>query len=419
MRASRTVGLLLVGLLVAGCSTAAGDVAVRGTSPVPSTSPAPSEPTTSVAPDTAGTAGSPTTAAAGPTTTVPTPVTPLVWQPCGRLQCATLTVPLDYADASKGTIDLNMKRRPASGNDRVGSLLVNPGGPGVAGTTLVDQATLIFSEDLLDHFDIVGWDPRGTGESSPVDCVDDLDPVLALDQVPDTPAKKQVLIDAAKEFDAACQERSGRILPYISTQDSAKDMELIRKALGEEKISYLGFSYGSQLGAMYATLFPTSVRAMVLDGAADPNAGYIQDTKQATAGVERGLQQLMDDCAKRPSCAFYHDGNPMAAYDALMAKLAVDPIPSADSTRPAVGPGIAFYGVVSGLYLKQFWPLVTPRWRRPKRATVRSSWRCTTSTRSAGPTARGATSSRDSSPSTAWMIPGPRICRSWTPTPPS
>ncbi len=173
------------------------------------------------------------------------------------------------------------------------------------------------------------------------------------------PPGRQLLIDAAKQFDAACEERSGRILPYISTQDSAKDMEQIRRALGEEKISYFGFSYGSQLGAMYATLFPTSVRAMVLDGAADPNAGYVQNTKQQTVGVERGLQQLMDDCAKRTSCAFHHDGKPMAAFDALMAKLAVDPIPSADSSRPAVGPGIAYYGVVSGLYLKQFWPLVT------------------------------------------------------------
>jgi pimeloyl-ACP methyl ester carboxylesterase len=171
-----------------------------------------------------------------------------------------------------------MKRHLASGTNRVGSLLVNPGGPGVPGTSLVDQATLAFSENLLDRFDIVGWDPRGTGASSPVDCVDDLDPLFSLDPIPDTPAEKQSLIDASKQFDDACETRSGRILPYISTQDTAKDMDEIRKALGEDKISYFGFSYGSQLGATYATMFPTHVRAMVIDGAADPNAGYVESS---------------------------------------------------------------------------------------------------------------------------------------------
>ena len=357
MRAPRTVGLLLVGILAGACSAGAGGVTVTGTSPVtsatatttPATSTPPGQPATSAPAVTAGT----------PTTAAPTPAGTLDWQPCGRLECATLTVPLDYADPSKGTIELNMKRHLASGTNRVGSLLVNPGGPGVPGTSLVDQATLAFSENLLDRFDIVGWDPRGTGASSPVDCVDDLDPLFSLDPIPDTPAEKQSLIDASKQFDDACETRSGRILPYISTQDTAKDMDEIRKALGEDKISYFGFSYGSQLGAMYATLFPTHVRAMVLDGASDPNAGYVESTKQQVVGLERGLQQMMDDCAQKTSCAFHHGGNPMAAYDALIAKLTTNPIPSADAGRPAVGPGIALYGVVAVLYVKQYWPVVT------------------------------------------------------------
>jgi pimeloyl-ACP methyl ester carboxylesterase len=351
-----------VALLAGACSTAAGDVAVSGTGPV--TSVASSAPPSSSSPNRPTTSAPGSTAAPGiadptPATTAPTPAGTLDWQPCGRLECATLTVPLDYADPAKGTIELNVKRRVASGPNRVGSLLVNPGGPGVPGTSLVDQATLAFSEDLLDHFDIVGWDPRGTGESSPVDCVDNLDPLFSLDPIPDTAAEKQVLIDASKQFDSACKARSGRILPYISTQDSAKDMDEIRRALGEDKISYFGFSYGSQLGGMYATLFPTHVRAMVIDGAADPNAGYVESTKQQVVGLERGLQQMMDDCGQKTSCAFHHDGNPMAAYDALIAKLTTNPLPSADSSRPPVGPGIALYGVVSGLYVKQYWPVVT------------------------------------------------------------
>jgi pimeloyl-ACP methyl ester carboxylesterase len=348
VRAPRTVGLLLVALLAGACSVGAPEVTVSGSVSTTTRPPATTDPGSSTTVDAPGPGATTTTMPAGT----------LDWKRCGRLECATLTVPLDYTDAGKGTIDLSLKRHPASGPDRIGTMLVNPGGPGVPGTTLVDQATLAFSEDLLDHFDIVGWDPRGTGDSSPIDCVDDLDPLFSLDPIPDTTAEKQDLIDASKQFDAACEARSGKLLPYVSTQDTARDMDEIRRALGEEKISYFGFSYGSQLGATYATMFPAHVRAMVIDGATDPNAGYVESTRQQVVGLERGLQQMLDDCAKKTTCAFHHDGNPMPAYDALMAKLTANPLPSAGG-RPAVGPGIALYGVVSGLYVKEYWPLVT------------------------------------------------------------
>jgi pimeloyl-ACP methyl ester carboxylesterase len=352
----RTPGPVVLVALVAvlgACAGQGANVAVSD-APAPTTSP----PTSSPAPTTAAPT-TPTTGGAS-STTAPAPATALSWQTCGRVQCAMLTVPLDYTDPSKGTIDLYLKRRPASDKaHRVGSLLVNPGGPGVPGTSLVDQASLAFSEDLLDRFDIVGWDPRGTGQSSPVDCVDNLDPYFALDPIPDTTAEKQTIIDTSQQFDAACQQRSGRILPYVSTQDSARDMDQIRNALGEDKISYFGFSYGSQLGATYATLYPAHVRSMVVDGAADPNAGYVESTKQQVVGLERGLQAMLDDCAKKTSCAFHHDGNPAAAYDALMAKLTTNPIPSPEADRPAVGPGVAIYAVVSGLYVQEYWPVVT------------------------------------------------------------
>ncbi len=335
--------------MAGACSSTASDVTVARLPPTTASAPAAPAPDPTTTSD--GTPGPGSTATTAPAGT-------LDWKACGRLQCATLTVPLDYSDPTKGTIDLYVKRHPASGNKAVGTLLVNPGGPGVPGTSLVDQATLAFSEDLLDSFDIVGWDPRGTGDSSPIDCVDDLDPLFSLDPVPDTPAEKQVIIDASKQFDAACEARSGKLLPYVSTQDTARDMDEIRRALGEDKISYFGFSYGSQLGATYATMFPTHVRAMVIDGAADPNAGYVESTKQQVVGLERGLQQMMDDCAKKTTCAFHHNGDPMPAYDALIAKLTANPLKSAGG-RPAVGPGIALYGVVSGLYVKEYWPLVT------------------------------------------------------------
>ena len=136
-------------------------------------------------------------------------------------------------------------------------------------------------------------------------------------------------------------------------------MDEIRRALGEDKISYFGFSYGSQLGATYATMFPTHVRAMVIDGAADPNAGYVESTKQQVVGLERGLQQMMDDCAKKTTCAFHHDGNPMAGLRRADGQAGRQPAAVGRAAGRPVGPGIALYGVVSGLYVKEYWPLVT------------------------------------------------------------
>jgi pimeloyl-ACP methyl ester carboxylesterase len=360
VRATRAAGLLALLLVAGACSAGAADVAVVETPGATTTQPSSTSTSTT---NGGATTDGPGTTTTGPTTTGPTgTATPgsLDWQTCGRFQCAKLTVPLDYSDPSKGTIDLFVKRREAGDKSgRVGSLLVNPGGPGLPGTSLVDQASLAFSEDLLSSFDIMSWDPRGTGESSAVDCVDNLDPYFALDPIPDNSTEKQAIIDSSKQFDAACEQRSGRILPYISTQDTARDMDQIRAALREDKVSYFGFSYGSQLGATYATLFPARVRAMVLDGATDPNAGYVESTKQQVVGLERGLQAMLDDCAKKTSCAFHHDGNPAAAYDALMANLAASPIPSGEASRPPVGPGIAIYAVVSGLYVREYWPVVT------------------------------------------------------------
>jgi pimeloyl-ACP methyl ester carboxylesterase len=352
VRARRVLPLVVTAVLAAGCSSGAADVTVSGTGSAQTTTPT----TEASAPSTSGSA--PTTVPTDGTTVVPSAT--LTWTPCGSgLECTTLPVPLDPAEPAKGTVALYLKRRPAGQpTERIGSLLVNPGGPGVPGTLLVDNAAAAFSPDLLDHFDIVAWDPRGTGRSRPVDCVEDLDPLFAPDPSPDTPAEKQALITEAKSFDQACEVHSGAILPYISTQETARDMDRIRVALGEDKISYFGFSYGSQLGATYATLFPSHVRAMVIDGASDPTASYEDNAKQQAIGLERGLTALLDDCAKKTSCAFHHDGKPEAAYDALFARLDAHPLPVGGG-RPAVGQGIATYAVLSGLYDQSYWPIVT------------------------------------------------------------
>jgi pimeloyl-ACP methyl ester carboxylesterase len=356
----RAVPFLLAGLLTAACgSVASGDALVESTRPIGSAG--------SETPTTTGGSGpsSATTAAGSATTKAPTSggsASTLSWQSCGKkLECTTLTVPKDYDDAAKGTLDLFLKRRPADRkSSRIGSLLVNPGGPGVAGTELADQAAAAFGPDLLLRFDIVGWDPRGTGKSGEVQCVKNLDPYFAIDQSAEDAAESKALVDAAKDFAAQCQKNAGDLLPYISTEATARDMDSIRKALGEDEISYFGFSYGSELGAVWATLFPSTVRAVVLDGASDVNADSAEDLKQQTIGLERVLDSLLADCAKDRSCAIYNNGKPGEVYDRVMAALDVTPltVPNAPG-RPPVNQGVASIAVTSVLYTRDTWPLIT------------------------------------------------------------
>ncbi len=350
MRPAPLLAAALAVVALAACTSPDPTVEVQGTSPATSAAQAP--------PTTAG-PGTTTPGTAAPTTTPQPPSTipagRLDWQDCDdELQCATLEVPLDYTDPTGDTIDLALVRRPATDeSQRIGSLLVNPGGPGIPGTLLAQAADGVFSQALLRRFDIVGWDPRGTGQSSPVDCVDDLDPYLALDPTPDTASEKQQLIDSAQEFGALCEESNGRILPFISTQDSARDMDEIRRALGEDKISYYGFSYGSELGANYATLFPRSVRAMIVDGAVDPNSDVVDEAKRQVVGLEKALNDFLADCAGRDRCAFHNGGDPGAALDGLLARLDTDPL-RADGRE--VGQGKAYTAIVSALYDSDDWP---------------------------------------------------------------
>ena len=159
------------------------------------------------------------------------------------------------------------RHRAAKPDERIGSLLVNPGGPGFGGSEFAIFAELVpYDEELLDHFDIIGWDPRGTGQSEPfIDCIDDYDRFFAEpDITPDTAQEKQEAVDLAEEFADDCVANNADIVEHVGTNNSARDIDVIRRALGEETISFFGFSYGSELGATWATLFPDTVRAAVL-----------------------------------------------------------------------------------------------------------------------------------------------------------
>ena len=286
-----------------------------------------------------------------------------IWKACDdsasttSVQCSTLDVPFDYSNPSAGTFSLYVKLRPATNPSlRVGSMMVNPGGPGFGGSALADDSSYYFSTDLTDHFDIIAWDPRGTGKSSPaIDCVDDYDQYFGIDSPPDTPDEKQALIDASQAFNDECAANSGEILPYISTQASATDMNSIRQALGEDKISYFGFSYGSELGATWATMFPQTVRAAVLDGAVDPHATSAEEGMAQAKGFESQLATFLAACSKNKLCEFYNGGKSAAAFDALLLDLDANPL-VVSANRTPVTQGVAFTAVAQAMYSDYYWP---------------------------------------------------------------
>ena len=308
-----------------------------------------------------GAATTDTTLSEGATTTAPPGNSKIAWKPCPTGfedgdECGTLKVPYDYSDPKVGQFVLHLRRHPAQvPAERIGSLLVNPGGPGFGGQFLAEDAGSYFSNDITDRFDIIGWDPRGTGESEPaVDCIDDYDPYVSYDPTPETPEQKQAIIDAAKKFDDACEERSGEILPWISTNNTARDMDTIRRSLDEQKISYFGFSYGSELGATWATMFPETVRVAVLDGAANPNADAVQGGLEQAAGFEKEFNVFLQKCGADPKCPFWNDGKPGEAFDALMKKGDAKPIVVSKNRAP-VNQSTVFTAVSQAMYSSSMW----------------------------------------------------------------
>ena len=274
-----------------------------------------------------------------------------------RTQEGTLSVPLDYSDPNGDQITLFVVRHLAADPARrIGTLLVNPGGPGYGGSGLAYGAENIYGQALLDRFDIVGWDPRGTGLSEPaVDCVEDYDHFFGLDSSPDTDAERQDLIDVGTEFGAACEAKAGDLLAHLSTADSARDMNAIREALGEATISYFGFSYGSELGATWATMFPDTARAVVLDGAIDPTVGYLEQNVQQAAGFEATFNEFLARCSADSSCAFHNGGNAEGAFDQLSAEIDARAV-TVDADRTKVTQGVLFTAVAQAMYDQSYWP---------------------------------------------------------------
>lgn len=257
-------------------------------------------------------------------------VTPMAWHPCGAgFQCGTLTVPLDPEAPTGSTLDLAVVRtRARHPKLRIGSLVFNPGGPGAPAVAFLRGIAATLPAALRDRFDLVAFDPRGVGRSHPVECEGTLDPLFDQSFEPTTTESRTALVGAVTSLATACAARSGALLSHVSTVDAVHDLERLRRALGDAKLSFVGYSYGTFLGASYAHAYPDRVRAFVLDSPVDPTMTAAEVTLGQARGFEHALDDFLADCSKRPGCAFHHDGDAEGAYDDLRSRAARAPLPA-------------------------------------------------------------------------------------------
>ena len=286
----------------------------------------------------------------------------LAWVPCDKgFQCARLYVPMDYARPSGPAFSLPVVKLPAAKPaQRISALVINPGGPGGSGVAYALGArTGEFTQNVLNRFDIVGFDPRGVGGSVPaLHCVtgSQLDKYFAVNEAPASPGQLAAVIAANKGFAQACARNARALLPYVGTASSARDMDILRAALGESRLTYLGKSYGTVLGASYAQQFPSHVRALVLDGAVAPGlSGTDLDITQAQ-GFSVAFGQFVAWCATQPACPL------PAAVPAAQAKVSglitaanAKPLTNLYSAQPADG-SMLLLGIAAALYTKTAWP---------------------------------------------------------------
>lgn len=283
------------------------------------------------------------------------------WRDCGDDECTRIEVPLDYSHPEGRAIELGVLRRPADdAKHRVGTLLVNPGGPGVSGISYAENAEYYFTQDVLDAYDIVGWDPRGTASSTAVECLTDAetDQMLAADGSPDTPREVGELRRLNRSFTAGCMSGSGFLVPHVGTLNSARDIDVLRVVLGEKQADYFGASYGTLLGATYADLFPKRVGRFVLDGALDPTATGEEVALGQLGGFQRAITAFVDDCITIDGCVLgptRQDG--LDQIEALFEQTDREPLPSASGR--AVTQSLTQYGVVAAMYSRsQGWPML-------------------------------------------------------------
>jgi pimeloyl-ACP methyl ester carboxylesterase len=292
----------------------------------------------------------PAPAAADQTATAHQPVPPARWEACTLPpgtppmpvpgDCARVTVPVDWSRPGGASLQLLLGRLPARRPDqRIGSLVFNPGGPGGAGALFVASGRFPFPDLLRDRFDIVGFDPRGVGDSSPVDCGGRPGLHPDIPAFPRTRADFDRLVRYSRQTGALCARRTGDLIKHVDTVSAARDLDVVRAALGERRLTWLGLSYGSLLGATYASLYPHRAGAMVFDGGMDHSVGPRRMLLDEAAEMERTFSAFADWCEATPTCALYgHDVR--AVWDRLVATADRRPIPVRGTTRALDGGAI-------------------------------------------------------------------------------
>ncbi len=281
------------------------------------------------------------------------------WQECGRFECTTLEAPLNYDEPDAGTLQVALLRRPADNQDeRIGSLFVNPGGPGVSGKSYAKLAEVLFTQPVLENFDIVGWDPRGVGDSTSISCMTDAetDVYYETDGTPDDPAEVRDLVRVNEEFTKGCVTDDAALIPQLGTFNSARDLDILRSAVGEARLNFFGASYGTELGAIYAELFPQRVGRMVLDAALDPAVTSDGLSKGQLRGFQRATESFIDDCIARSGCAV---GPTRDAAEQQIAELlaAIDRVPLTTETGRPLTESLATTGMISAMYSEASgWP---------------------------------------------------------------
>ena len=290
-------------------------------------------------------------------------ITPLIADQRGAdrdlsFECGRADVPIDYDEPEGETLPLFVVRATLGARtEQTGNLLVNPGGPGGSGADAAIGLSLTLPEPVMERFSVVGFDPRGVGLSTPVECIPPelKEELFSTEPRPSTAEEIDAAFDLAERVAAGCEEEYGEALGIFNTVDTARDMDRLRAALGDEQLTYLGYSYGTTLGSTYAELFPEKVRALVLDAAVDPDADPVAHAEGQAAGFEDAFDAFAAGCrGLRAGCPF---GRPRIQLEQLLTDAEAQPVPSSEEgeTRGAT-PGVIVTAVAAALYDQESWP---------------------------------------------------------------
>jgi pimeloyl-ACP methyl ester carboxylesterase len=275
----------------------------------------------------------------------------LQWKSCyENYQCTDLLVPIDYTELRTGTFNISVLKYPTTNKKKLGSLIVNPGGPGGSGVDYAYAAEYLFNPAILEAYDIVGFDPRGVGRSEPIICLSDkeLDANYASDSKSDNEQEFTQTLIESKKFIQQC-EKKNKHLTSFSTANAARDMDILRQAVGDKQLNYMGKSYGTFLGTLYAQFFPDKVGRMVLDGAVDPTISNFQQGLTQAVGFDKAFAAFVTDCAKRSDCPLPKDNRAaIEEMKKILSQLEKKPNKRLSESLALLGTASALYDSATG-----------------------------------------------------------------------